>query len=137
MDTTVQTKAVEHPIDSHLILRAVEWLNRAARRHGVKLLQSFQRLATRAWREVGRLLHGRGHAQGLRWIRKMRTWLGRLIRDVRRKIAGNRALEAAFKVVLERAYTVLGQLPDDKHKLYALSAPEVECIHCPAGDIKH
>ena len=128
VDTTVQTKAVAHPTDSHLILRAIEWLNRAARRHGLKLRQSFLRLATRARREASRLMHTRGHKQGLRWVRKMRTWLGRLIRDIQRKIAGNSALEAAFKVALERAEKVHGQQPDDKAKLYALHAPEVECI---------
>lgn len=128
VDTTVQTKAVAHPTDSHLILRAIEWLNRGAKRHGVKLRQSFVRLATRARREVSRLLNTRGHKQGLRWIRKMRTWLGRLIRDIKRKIAGNLALEAAFKVALERAERILNQQPGDKDKLYALHAPEVECI---------
>ncbi len=128
VDTTVQTKAVAHPTDSHLILRAIEWLNRTAKRHGIKLRQSFLRLATWAKREVGRLLFTGGHKQGLRWIRKMRTWLGRLIRDIRRKIAGNPALEAAFNIALERADRVLGQQPGDKDKLYALHAPEVECI---------
>ena len=128
VDTTVQTKAVAHPTDSHLILRAIEWLNRAAKRHTIKLRQSFLRLATRARREVARLLNTRGHKQGLRWIRKMRTWLGRLIRDIKRKIATNPTLEAAFKVALERAEKILGQKPGDKNKLYALHAPEVECI---------
>jgi IS5 family transposase len=28
---------VAHPTDSHLLLRAVEWLNKLARKHGVKL----------------------------------------------------------------------------------------------------
>lgn len=128
VDTTVQTKAVAHPTDSHLILRAIEWLNRAAKRHGVKLRQSFLRLATRARRDVTRLLHGRGHKQGQRWLRTMRTWLGRLIRDIRRKIGGDPALEAAFATVLERAERILDQQPGDKNKLYALHAPEVECI---------
>ncbi len=128
VDTTVQTKAVAHPTDSHLILRAIEWLNRAATRHSIKLRQSFLRLATWARREVARLLHTGGHKQGLRCIRKMRTWLGRLIRDIRRKIAGDPALEAAFATVLERAERILGQQPGDKGKLYALHAPEVECI---------
>ena len=73
VDTTVQTKAVAHPTDSHLILRAIEWLNRAANHHGISLRQSFPRLATRVRREVARLLHGRGHKQGLRWLRSMRT----------------------------------------------------------------
>lgn len=128
VDTTVQTKAVAHPTDSHLMVRAIEWLNRLAKRHGVKLRQSFLRLATYAKREVGRLLNTRGHKQGMGWIRKMRTWLGRLIRDIRRKIAGNPALEEAFEIVLERAEQIHGQQRSDKNKLYALHAPEVECI---------
>ena len=128
VDTTVQTKAVAHPTDSHLILRAIEWLNRAAKRHGVKLRQSFLRLATRARRDAARLMNTRGHKQGLRWVRKMRTWLGRLIQDIRRKIAGDQALEAAFATALERAQRILDQKPGDKGKLYALHAPEAECI---------
>ena len=70
VDMTVQTKAVADLTDSHLTLRAIEWLNRAARRHDVKLRQSFQRLATWARREVDWLLHSRSHAQGLSWIRR-------------------------------------------------------------------
>jgi IS5 family transposase len=77
---------------------------------------------------VSRLLNTGGHKQGLRHLRKMRTWLGRLIRDIQRKIAGKSDLEAAFKVALERAEKILGQQASDKNKLYALYAPEVECI---------
>ena len=58
----------------------------------------------------------------------MRTWLGRLIRDIRSKIDGDEALEAAFAVALERAGQVLTQEPKGSDKLYALHAPEVECI---------
>ena len=128
VDTTVQTKAVAHPTDSHLIVRAIECLNRIARRHGVTLRQSFLRVATRAGREASRLIYTRGHKQGLRWVRRLRTWLGRLIRDIRRKIAGNAELERAFREVLERAERILTQQPGDKNKLYAMHAPEVECI---------
>ena len=128
VDTTAQTKAIAHPTDSHLIMRAIEWLNRSAKRHGIKLRQSFLRLATRARRDAARLMNTRGHKQGLRWIRKMRTWLGRLIRDIQRKIAGDPALEAAFATALERAQRILDQQSGDKAKLYALHAPEGECI---------
>src|SRR3982751_4770030 len=65
IDTSVQTKAVAHPTDSHLLLRGIEWLNRLARKHRVRLRQSFLRLATRAKREVGRLVHTRGPAQAM------------------------------------------------------------------------
>lgn len=128
VDTTVQTKAIAHPGDSHLIVRAIEWLNRAARKHGISLRQSFMRLAPRAKKEAGRLMYTRGHKQGLRWVRKLRTWLGRLIRDIERKIAGNVLVEAALATVLERSRAIFEQRKADKNKLYALHAPEVECI---------
>src|SRR4051812_5203180 len=70
IDTSVQTKA--HPTDSHLLLRGIAWLNRLAKRHGIRLRQSFLRLATRAKCEVGRLVHTRGHAQAMRYVRRMR-----------------------------------------------------------------
>jgi len=35
IDTTAQTKAVAHPTDSGLLLRAVEWLNRFARQYSL------------------------------------------------------------------------------------------------------
>lgn len=64
----------------------------------------------------------------MRWVRKLRTWLGRLDRDIGRKIAGNARLEAAFAVARERVAKVLAQKAGDSDKLYALHAPEVECI---------
>ena len=128
LDTTVQTKAVAHPTDSHLLMRSIELLNRLAKKHGVVLRQSFLRVGRRARRDVSRLIHGRGHKQAMRWVRKMRTWLGRLDRDIGRKIAGNEALEAAFAGLRERVARVLTQKAGDTDKLYALHAPEVECI---------
>ena len=128
IDTTAQTKAVAHPTDSHLLLRAIEWLNKLAKQQGVNLRQSYLRLATRARREVGRLIHGRGHKQAMRFLRKMRTWTGRLVRDIERKIEGQPEMQEACAPKLERVKQLLAQRPDDKNKIYALHAPEVECI---------
>jgi hypothetical protein len=92
------------------------------------LRQSYLRLATRARREVARLIHGRGHKQAMRFLRKMRTWTGRLVRDIERKIEGKAELREACAPKLERVKQLLAQKPDDKNKIYALHAPEVECI---------
>ena len=86
----VQTKAVAHPTDSHLLLRGIEWLNRLAKKHGLKLRQSYLRLGKHARREVARLIHGRGHKQARRYLRKMRTWLGRIERDACPREGGDR-----------------------------------------------
>jgi IS5 family transposase len=73
LDTTVQTKAVAHPTDSHLLMRGIELLNRLAKQHGIKLRQSFLRVGRQARRDVSRLFHSRGHKQAMRWVRKLRT----------------------------------------------------------------
>ena len=128
LDTTAQTKAVAHPTDSGLLLRAVEWLNRFAKHNNLVLRQSFARLAVRSRREVSRLIHTRGHKQALREIRRMRTYAGRLYRDIERKIAGNGELQEAFRPVAEPIARLLTQKKGDRQKIYALHAPEVECI---------
>ena len=92
------------------------------------MLASGDRSARRARREIGRLFHGRGHKQAMRYLRKMRTWAGRLVRDIERKIDGQPDLQHACEPRLERVKQFPAQKPDDKNKIYALHAPEVECI---------
>src|SRR3546814_13911186 len=95
-------------------MRGIEWLNRLAKRQGIKLLQSFLRVGRRARRDFARLIHERGNKQAMSWVRKLRTWLGRLDRDIGRKIAGNAELEAAFAVARERVARVLAQKAGDR-----------------------
>lgn len=131
VDTTVQPKAVTHPTDSKLIHRGVEILGRLARRHGVALRQSYTRVSTHARREVAKLIHRGRHREAERKVSRMRTWLGRLARDIARKIAGDaEAVRAAFSTPLERIAQLLRQRREDRgrEKIYALHAPEVECI---------
>ena len=64
----------------------------------------------------------------MRYLRKMRTWIGRLARDIERKIEGQPDLQHACEPRLSRVKAFLAQKPDDKNKIYALHAPEVECI---------
>jgi transposase, IS5 family len=52
VDTTVQPKAIAHPTDSQLYLKAIRALVRHAKRHGVTLRQAHTRLAKRAAAKV-------------------------------------------------------------------------------------
>ena len=58
--------------------------------------------------------------------------LGRLIREVQRKLPGvgeiSEKLRHKLETVLERADILHRQKPKGKNKLYAMHAPEVECI---------
>ncbi len=130
IDTTVQPKAVTHPADSKLLQRGIEILARLARRHGVRLRQSYLRVAKRARREAAKLIHSGRRRQAERQVRQLRTWLGRLMRDIGRKIAGGGVAEAAFAGPLGLVARLLRQRREDRgrDKLYALHAPEVECI---------
>jgi IS5 family transposase len=46
-------------------------------------------VAKRARREAAKLIHSGRPRQAERQVRQLRTWLGRLFRDIGRKVAGN------------------------------------------------
>jgi IS5 family transposase len=60
----------------------------------------------------------------------LRTWLGRLFRDIGRKVAGNADAKPAFAGPLGLIARLLRQRREDRgrDKLYSLHAPQVECI---------
>ena len=87
VDTTVQPKNITFPTDAKLLHAAIKGLNRLAQKHGVRLRQSYVRIAKRAAMMAGRYAHAKQFNRHRRQLRILRTRLGRLIRDIRRKIA--------------------------------------------------
>ena len=129
VDTTVQPKNITFPTDAKLVHAAIKGLNRLARRHGVSLRQSYLRLAKRAAMMAGRYAHAKQFNRHQRELRFLRTRLGRLVRDIRRKVRGRDDLEAAFQEPLSRASQIRAQQQRQRGwKLYSFHAPEVECI---------
>jgi IS5 family transposase len=129
VDTTVQPKAIAFPTDARLMHRAIVMLGRLAKRHGVPLRQSYVRIAKRAALMAGRYAHAKQFKRHNRELRFLRTRLGRLIRDIRRKTQDDEALQEIFAVPLSRADQVRRQRQRQRGwKLYSLHAPEVECI---------
>jgi IS5 family transposase len=125
VDTTVQPKAIAHPTDSRLLNRAREQLVDAAQEAGIELRQSYARLGKAADAKAGRYAHAQQWRRMRREVKRLRTWLGRVIRDVQRK-AGK--ITGVLKTRIEVAQRLHEQRRDSKNKLYALHAPEVECI---------
>jgi transposase, IS5 family len=129
VDTTVQPKNVTFPTDAKLLHAAILGLNRMAQKHGVRLRQSYLRLAKRAAMMAGRYSHAKQFKRHHRELRFLRTRLGRLIRDIRRKIKGKEDLQATFATPLGRADQIRSQRQRQRGwKLYSFHAPEVECI---------
>ncbi|MGZ3353181.1 MAG: IS5 family transposase, partial [Xanthobacteraceae bacterium] len=129
VDTTVQPKNITFPTDAKLLHAAIRGLNRLANKHRVRLRQSYLRVAKRAAMMAGRYAHAKQFNRHRRELRILRTRLGRLIRDIGRKIAGHQDIEAAFALPLARASQIRGQQQRQRGwKLYSFHAPETECI---------
>ena len=129
VDTTVQEKAIAHPTDARLTHRAIEKLVETAKREGMELRQSYLRVAKRAAIMVGRYTHAHQFKRARRELKFLRTRLGRIIRDVRRKIEGDAARQDRFGPLLDLALRVRHQEQRQRGpKVYSLHAPEVECI---------
>ena len=129
VDTTVQPKAITHPTDARLCHRALEKLVDLAWRNDVPLRQSYRRVAKRAAIMVGRYTHAHQFKRARRELKFLRTRLGRVVRDIRRKIADDAALRERFADLLALAQRVRFQDHRQRGpKVYSLHAPEVECI---------
>lgn len=129
LDTTVQEKAVAYPTDAKLIHRARELLVGQARKAGIKLRQSYKRVGKLALIKHQRYAHAKQFKRARGKLRTLKTQLGRTVRDIARKIEGDAALEQTFRRPLWQARRVMTQKPRDPlPKIYALHAPEVECI---------
>jgi transposase, IS5 family len=129
VDTTVQPKNVMHPTDAKLLHRARERLVRLARKHSVRLRQSYARVGKFALIKQQRYAHAKQFKRANKCLRTLKTYLGRVMRDIQRKIQGDKALEAAFAQGLAQAHRLLFQKKrQEAPKIYSLHAPEVECI---------
>jgi IS5 family transposase len=129
VDTTVQPKAVMFPTDAKLLNRARERLVRLAKKLGVRLRQSYTRVGKFALIKYQRYAHAKQFKRANRSLRKLKTYLGRVIRDIERRIAGNEGLRETFVRPLYLARRVLDQDHRQRgRKVYSLHAPEVECI---------
>jgi IS5 family transposase len=129
LDTTVQPKNAMFPTDAKLMHRARERLVGLAQKVGVDLRQSYVRLGKQALIKHQRYAHAKQFKRANRALRRLRTYLGRTIRDISRQIAGEEDLEAIFKRPLYLAGRVLEQRQKQRgRKVYSLHAPEVECI---------
>jgi transposase, IS5 family len=129
VDTTVQPKAATFPTDAKLMHRARECLVRLAKRHGVVLRQSYERVGKKALMAYQRYAHAKQFKRANRALRSVRTYLGRVFRDIVRKIRGDADLRRIFAEPLSLAYRVRHQRRNQRGpKVYSLHAPEVECI---------
>src|ERR1700694_1617545 len=129
VDTTVQPKNITFPTDAKLLNRAREKLVKLAKKLGVELRQSYTRVGKFALIQHQRYAHAKQFKRANRALRTLKTYLGRVIRDIARKIDGDHGLEGSFAHLLSLSRRVREQERGQRGaKVYSLHAPEVECI---------
>ncbi len=147
VDTTVQPKAIAHPVDSRLLEIARHKVVAAAKRCGIALKQTYAQEGKTLRRKAGGYAHAKQFKRLRKTVKRQRTILGVVMREVQRALAADQAAVATaaaggtppheanspkalsdLATLLERAQRIRTQQRHTKNKLYALHAPEVECI---------
>ena len=134
VDSTVQHKAIAHPTDSRLLETARVKLVEAAKGTGIDLKQTFAKEGKELGRKAGRYAHARQFKRMGRVIKRQRTIVGRLQREIDRKASAiGAAVREALAETLNKAQRIVAQSGqrkaiDGKRKLYSFHAPEVDCI---------
>lgn len=123
VDTTVQTKDVRYPTDARLYDRARERLVKRARRAGLSIKQSYERVGRRLVMMAGRYAHARQMKRSKRCVRKLRTNLGRVIREIERQ-----GVPESLRKLYDTAKRIHTQQRGDTDKIYSVHEPEVACI---------
>ena len=125
VDTTVQEKEVRFPTDARLYDRARQRLVEESKNQGVNLRQNYNRKSKELLAQQSRYAHARQIKRAKKCTRQLRTYLGRVIRDIKRKCP-NPAQELAQ--LLSVSSRIHKQQRHDSNKIYSVHAPEVECI---------
>jgi len=126
VDTTVQLKAVAHPTDARLYLKALHALVRISVQQGIKLRQSYTKSAKEAHFLYGRYRKAKKPKQAAKEKKKLKGYAGRVLRDLERKMS-----EVEFQIhkgTMILTELVLTQEKKTKGKVYSMHAPETECI---------
>ena len=125
VDTTVQEKAIAFPTDARLYHKMRKALVRSAESNGIKLRQSYRRVGKKALAKQGRYAHARQMKRAARETKRLKTYLGRVYRDIKRKAT---VADEGLHYLLTLAERLLAQQKDSKNKLYSIHEPDVDCI---------
>lgn len=125
IDTTVQEKNIRFPTDARLYDRARERLVKEAKKQKIQLRQNYNRLAKQLVLKQSRYAHAKQLKRAMSCTRKLKTYLGRVIRDIERQCTSP---DNGFLTLLATSKRIYQQQRHDKNKVYSVHEPEVDCI---------
>lgn len=125
VDTTVQAKNIRYPTDARLYDRARERLVKEAGKAGIGLRQNYNRVAKQTIRRQSGYARAQQFDRARRETRKLKTMLGRVARDIKRKAVEH---DPKLDELLGLSERLLLQKREDHGKLYSIHEPQVECL---------
>ena len=125
VDTTVQEKEVRFPTDARLYDRARQRLVALAKERSIPLRQNYNRKSKQMLYWQSRYSHARQMKRAKACTRKLRNYLGRVLRDIERNCGES---DHELKSLMDIGNRIYQQRKKDKNKIYSVHAPEVECI---------
>ena len=128
VDTTVMEKNMAYPTDARLYFKMIEKLIKMARKTGIAYRQSYRRVTKHLLLEIGRHLHAKQMKRAKRKIKRLKTLLSRVLRDIRRKLQKKEELKNLFQPLLIKADKLLYSDPKGSQKIYSIHEAQVQCI---------
>jgi IS5 family transposase len=128
VDTTVMEKNIAFPTDAKLYFNGIKTLVRMAKDHNLELRQTYTFLSKKALRKTAQYAHARQMKRAAKERKRLKTYLGRVYRDIKNKISDLDIISKAFEPILEIIEKVLSQTRESKNKIYSIHEPHVECI---------
>ncbi|TKB06000.1 IS5 family transposase [Desulforhopalus sp. IMCC35007] len=125
VDTTVMEKDIRFPTDARLYDRARDRLVKEAKKRKINLRQNYNRLAKRLVLKQSRYAHARQMKRARNCTKKLKTYLGRVIRDIERKCS---VIDGDLSALLATSKKIHKQQRHDKNKVYSVHEPDVDCI---------
>jgi len=125
VDTTVQEKEIRFPTDARLYDRARQRLVAAAKERSISLRQNYNRKSKHLLAQQSRYAHARQMKRAKRCTRQLKTYLGRVIRDIDRQYPKP---DLQLQTLLEIGTRIFHQQKQDTNKVYSVHEPSVECI---------
>ncbi len=126
IDTTVQEKNITYPTDGKLAIKMISFLQRLAKREGLQLRRTYikeikgHRLSLRFFR------HPKKRKKARAAIKRLRTIVGILIRDISRNLPQERL--AVFQETFDLFDKVRNQKMKDSNKVYSIHESHVYVI---------
>jgi len=126
IDSTVQEKNITYPTDAKLHKRVIERVNKIAQQEGIVLRQTYTRTLKQLLIDQRFHSHPKRRKKARAALRKIKTIAGRQVRDIQRQFSPSQ--QEKYKELFIILNKILAQQKGDKHKVYSIHEPEVNCI---------